>query len=290
MNTQVAVLTQETQLIVVYDGPRGLPGREGNPGLPGTPGRSITVLGDWNNQLLYAPGNAVTSRSLLSPSLTALWIVRDGGQPTVGRAPHLDPSEWSEVSAGGEGGAGAVYRVAQLGHPFTTVGQPVARSERTGRYELADARDVDLLAIGVVAEVPSLDEFAVQVSGRLVNAGPLLIFDPAAPAGRGSSDWILGRVYYLSTVPGMYEAATPSQPGAYFLPMVVPVSPTELVLLTWGPENLQTPVDIPAVDIGAGIIPGREGQLWYRRQDRPGLYVALWDATRTRLMWVMANG
>ena len=284
------VLEQDPNLIVIYDGPRGLPGKKGNDGNNGAPGRSIIVRGDWNNQVQYGPGDAVTSRSLVSPGLTSLWIVRDGGQPTIGRAPHEEPSQWSEVSAGGDGAGGAVYRVQQVAHPFTTIGQPVARSERTGRYELADARDRDLRAIGVACDITNLNEFAVQTTGRLETAGPLLIFDPVAPAGRGSSDWVLGRVYYLSTRPGMYEAAEPSAPGAYFQPMVVPVSPTDLVLLTWGPENLQVPVDIPAGETEQGVVPGREGQLWYRRIDHPGLYVALWDATRTRLMWVQANG
>lgn len=170
------------------------------------------------------------------------------------------------------------------------VGEPVARSELTGRYQLADARDKDLLAIGVVCDIPNVNEFAVQTSGRVIHTGGLLIFDPVPPAGRSSADWLLGRVYYLSTRPGMYEADQPSAPGAYFQPVAVPISQTEFVLLSWGPENLDTPVDIPAVETDQGVIPGREGQLWYRRSDNPGLYVALFDATRTRLMWVMANG
>lgn len=285
-----AVLGQDPNLIVIYDGPRGLPGGKGNPGGDGTDGRSIAVLGDWNNQLQYVPGNAVTSRSLNSPGLTSLWIVRDGAVPTVGLAPHLEALAWSEVSAGGDSAGGAIYRVSQVGHPFTMVGQAVARSERTGRYELADARDKDLLALGVVCDIVSVNEFALQTSGRLIHTGGLLIFDPVPPAGRSSEDWVLGRAYYLSTRPGMYEAAEPTVPGAYFQPMVVAVSQTELVLLTWGPENAQSPVEVPPVEVAGGLVPGREGQLWYRRSDRPGLYVALWDATRTRLMWVQTNG
>lgn len=284
------VLEQQPNLIVVYDGPRGLPGREGDPGDDGAPGRSITVLGDWNNQLQYVPGNAVTSRSLNSPGLTSLWIVKDGQTPTVGLAPHLEAFAWSEISAGGDSAGGAIYRVNQVGHPFTMIGEAVGRSERTGRYEQADARDKDLLAIGVVCDIAGPNEFAVQTSGRVIHTGGLLIFDPVPPAGRSSNDWVLGRVYYLSTRPGMFEAQEPSTPGAYFQPMVVPVTQTEFVLLSWGPENLQTPVDIPAVETSLGVVPGREGQLWYRRIDHPGLYVALWDETRTRLMWVQANG
>jgi hypothetical protein len=155
---------------------------------------------------------------------------------------------------------------------------------------MADARDKDLLAIGVVCDITNPNEFAVQTSGRLIHTGGLLIFDPVPPAGRSSNDWVLGRVYYLSTRPGMYEALPPSEPGAYLQPMVVPVSATELVLLTWGPENGQSPVEVPPVEVVGGLIPGREGQLWYRKMDHPGLYVALWDPTRTRLMWVQTNG
>lgn len=285
-----AVLEQDPNLIVIYDGPRGLPGREGDPGDDGTPGRSITVLGDWNNQLQYVPGSAVTSRSLNSPGLTSLWIVRDGAIPTVGLAPHLEQFAWSEISAGGDSAGGAIYRVSQVGHGFTMVGEPVARSEVTGRYQLADARDKDLLALGVVCDIPNPNEFAVQTSGRVIHTGGLLIFDPVPPAGRSSNDWSLGRIYYLSTRPGMYEADQPSAPGAYLQPVVVPISQTEFVLLSWGPENLDTPVDIPAVETDQGVVPGREGQLWYRRNDNPGLYVALWDEGRTRLMWVQTNG
>lgn len=284
------VLEQDPNLIVIYDGPRGLPGAKGNPGGDGAPGRSIIVRGDWNNTVQYGPGDAVTSRSLASPGLTALWIVRDGGTPTIGLAPHEDTPQWSEISAGGDSAGGAIYRVSQVAHPFTMIGEPVGRSERTGNYERADAREKDLLAIGVVCDIPSPDEFAVQTSGRVIHTGGLLIFDPVPPAGRGSADWVLGRIYYLSTRPGMFEVDQPSAPGAYFQPVVVPISQTEFVLLSWGPENLATPVDIPAVETDQGVIPGREGQLWYRRIDNPGLYVALWDETRTRLMWVQANG
>jgi len=284
------VLERDPNLIVIYDGPRGLPGAKGNPGGDGAPGRSIIVRGDWNNTVQYGPGDAVTSRSLASPGLTALWIVKDGGTPTIGLAPHLDTAQWSEISAGGDSAGGAIYRVQQVAHPFTMIGEPVARSEVTGRYELADARQKDLLAIGVVCDITNPNEFAVQTSGRVIHTGGLLIFDPVPPAGRASSDWILGRVYYLSTRPGMFEGDQPSAPGAYFQPVAVPISQTEFVLLSWGPENLDTPVDIPAVETDQGVIPGREGQLWYRRNDNPGLYVALWDETRTRLMWVQANG
>lgn len=284
------ILEQNPNLIVVYDGPRGLPGAPGTPGDPGTPGRSIIVRGDWNNTVQYGQGDAVTSRSLVSPGLTSLWIVRDGAVPTVGLAPHLEPVAWSEISAGGDSAGGAIYRVQQIAHPFTMVGEPVALSTATGRYELADASLQTLLGIGVVCDITSPNEFAVQTSGRLIHTGGLLIFDPVPPAGRSSADWVIGRVYYLSTRPGMYEVDPPTEPGAYIQPMVVPISMTELVLLSWGPNNLDTPVDVIVNEPVGGPVPGREGDLWYRRSDNPGLYVALWDEAMTRLMWVQTNG
>lgn len=284
------VIEQDTQMIVVFDGPRGLPGGPGTPGSPGSPGRSIVVRGDWNNVVQYGPGDAVTSRSLQSPGLTSLWIVKDAGNPTVGTAPHLQPTEWSEVSAGGDSAGGAIYRVTQAGHPFTMVGEPVARSSVTGAYQLADARQEDLLGIGVVCEIVSANEFAIQTSGRVIHTGGLIIFDPVPPAGRSSADWVPGRIYYLSTRPGMFEIDKPTDPAAFIQPMVMPISMTEFLLLSWGPSNTETPVDVPPVDVEAAPVPGREGQLWFRRADHPGLYVALYDATGTTLMWVQANG
>lgn len=282
--SSASLLEESPVLLVVYDGPRGQPGADGDDGDEGPPGQSIDVLGDWNGSAEYGPGDAVTSRSLNSPGLTALWIVKNNGSPTIGVAPHLEPAEWSEISAG-EGSSGAIYRVQQVFHPFTIVGEAVARSEVTGRYELADASSRDRLAIGVVAEIINSSEFAIQVGGRLVNAGELLVFDPDPPAGRGS-DWEPGKVYYLSTSLGGYQLARPTAPGSYFQPMVMPISQTELILLNWGPENALPPVAV----VDTTPVPGFEGQLWYRTDAFPGLYVAVFDEGSSTLMWVQSNG
>lgn len=283
---QVTVQHGGNEVVVVYGGPRGRRGLPGGDGEDGLPGASITVRGAWNNALTYVRGDAVQSRTLASPGLQALWIVKEDGEPTVGFPPHLQPSQWVEISSTSTSADGAIYRVTQINHPFTAIGQPAAFSATTGRYELADARDPGLLAMGLICEILGPEDFAFQMTGRMNNVDRFLIFDPSSPAERGLQDWVPGTTYYLSTVPGMVQVASPRAGGAIEMPLVTPINEDgDLLILTWGPS-----IQFPPASVGPLPAPRREGEQAYRTDAYPGLYIALFDATRTQLMWVQTNG
>lgn len=283
---QISVLQDGVEVIVVYGGPRGHDGLPGGDGDVGPPGSSITVRGAWDSNATYVPGDAVQSRTLASPGLQALWIVKSTGVPTQGFRPHEEPAEWSEISATSSAEDGAIYRIVQNDHPFTQIGEPAAFSATTGKYELADARDAGLLPVGLVCEISGTQEFCLQMTGRLSGVDKFLIFDPAAPAERGALDWVPGAVYYLSTAPGMLQIVSPRDDGHIEVPVAVPINEDgDLLILTWGPS-----LEFPPVKVVPMRAPRQEGEMIYRKDTRPGLYVALYDQTGQQLMWVQTNG
>lgn len=285
----ITVFQDSVQLVTVYDGPRGAQGVPGAPGEPGQDGVSITIRGPWASNVSYGPGSAVSAPSRDNPSLVSLFLLRTGKEATVGIAPRLDPDAWMEVGGGGGDGSASLIRVVQVNHPFTEKGQPVAFSQQTGRYEVAHAGDRDLAGIGVIREVVDTTEFLYQVGGEVPEVSPLLLFDPPPPAGRGVGDWVPGSIYYLSTVPGMYQERPPLGATGFSQPMIIATGnpevgqPANLLMLTWGPDDRTAPSDTPPAE-------PREGDLWYRRGSWPGLYVALFDVSSTQLMWVQTNG
>lgn len=275
-----------TQIVAVYGGPRGIQGATGATGAAGSDGSSISVKGDWNSGTTYTPGDAVSSRSLYNPGIKSLWIVKDGQTPTVGIAPHLEPSKWVEVAGGdlSQQFLGTTLPVYQLTHSFTSVGQPVSFNVSTGRYELADARYDGRLCIGVVADVTDANNFLLQFSGRIMDVDPVLISD--------ASSWTLGAVYYLSTSMGFYQESDPSVDGWRAQPAVMPIDIdgvtgfADLLILSFGVDSL-TPKALHQNQ--SYPIPRREGDLWFRHDDYPGLYVSVENAVGS-LKWVQANG
>lgn len=289
----VTVVDSEVQMIVVYDGPRGLPGGKGGPGGPGPQGPGFRVRGAWAGNVAYISGDAVLSRSSTSPDVSNLWILKDGAVPTLNQRPDQQPDLWEEIgNLATDSALGAVTRVNQVLHNFTTRGEPVAFSNQTGRFEQAHCMDKDFLCIGVIADIVDADEFVIQVSGRLNAIDATLIFDPPPPAGRGINDWEPGKIYHLSPSIGQYQIADPTRQGWISQPCVMPVGitgpgqPSDIILLTWGPEGLAPTTvegDLPPVN-------ARMGALWFRTGDWPGLYALLPDATGDGLYWVQTNG
>lgn len=294
--TVVTVLDDNTRVVVVYDGPRGDTGPQGAAGPAGSDGKSITPRGDWVNNQLYVSGDAVASRTANNPGLKTLWIVRDGKTPAVGVAPHEAPTDWMEVGAAStDATASGVLRVIQTTHPFTEVGQLAAFSEATGEYQLADARDRDLMPVAMIREIVDADEFAIQFDGIVPDVSPAnILLDPPPPLGRGEGSWVPGVLYYLSSSPGMLQERDPALDGYFSVPVAIasqpssldPQVPADLSLLGWGPDNLRAPVRISAT---APPNP-TPGQFWFRTDAYPGLYVAIADPTETLVMWVEANG
>lgn len=281
--TLTAILEDGTRLIVIYDGPRGLPGLDGDPGAPGEPGRSINILGPWASHTTYVSGDAVTSRALAAPGVDSLWIVRDGATPTPGVAPHLEPANWSEVGGGAGGGLGPVWTVTQAPHPFTKVGEPVTFSMATGQYEVANASFTDQMAIALVRDIVDAGHFVLQSAGEIPEVDPALIV--------GGGAWEPGRIYFLSTVGGMLQTADPGLDGWLSQPLLVPTreQPTGVqigTILGWGPDGR-----LPAGTVGPTPPPlAQVGDIWYRTDAWPGLYIRVLDETGTVGMWVQANG
>jgi hypothetical protein len=275
----IAIDDGGVQLVVVYDGPRGAPGTPGAPGAAGDDGTSIQVLGEWNDATTYVHGNAVTSRGAAAPGIDSLWFVRLGYAPTVGVPPHLEPAKWSEVGTGADA-LGPVWHVAQINHGFTMVGQPAYFSPVSSRYELADTRYAERLAIAAVREITDTNNLVLQVGGVLPGLDPGVIY--------GDPPWQPGRIYYLSTVPGRLQLEDPGLAGRISQPFLVPTDADgDLgILLDWGPE-----MRLPAVFVNSEPPSSPEqGMLWYRTDAWPGLYIYLLDASGVTGMWVQTNG
>lgn len=275
----VTVNEQDHELVVVYDGPRGVPGRPGTPADPGAPGRSIRVLGSWASHTQYASGDAVTARSLAVPGFNSLWIARDGVAPTMGVEPRHEPTAWVEVGASeaASGSAGSIWNVSQLAHPFTRVGQPATFRASTGRYELADTRYADQMPVAVVREIVDAGQVVLQSSGRVPGIDPeVLAFGTFEP----------GVIYYLSTVPGELQREDPRSLGEkYSVPVLVPDGAGNGLLLGFHVAGLSTYAHVgDTMPVNA-----KEGDLWYRTDAFEGLYVRVPDASGA-LVWVQSNG
>lgn len=278
-NPTVQIINTPTRMVQVFAGPRGPSGASGSNGANGADGTSFRALGAWSSLVTYVTGNAVTARSLADPSVNSLWIVKDAQSPAVGVEPYLDTISWQELT-GGASSAGTLA-VSQVGHGFTSIGQPVAFDLSTGAYEPADARALRLVTTGVVSAINDVDNFSIQFSGRVIGA--------QASAITGAAAWVEGEVYFLSSVPGQVQTAAPSENGYYAQIVAIALAAgatSDLLLILGTPSNASAPVvfgDNPPVA-------QREGLLWFRTDNHPGLYVSRYDVTETLLMWVQANG
>jgi hypothetical protein len=284
---QISVVGQaegDAQLVVVYDGPRGRRGLQGE-GTPGPPGRSITVLGAWNSEATYEPGDAVTARSSALAGITSLFIVRDGAAPVPGVEPRLDAPGWAEVGVYELGDAfGAVWRVHQVGHGFTALGQPACFDPQTARWGVANALEhLERAAVGLVREIRGPDEVVLQSSGELPEIDAAIVLDAETPG-----EWEQGRVYYLAAADGMLQRASPGLAGWLVQPLLIPTSIDSEgrqrgLMLAWGADLASEP------HVGATPPPNaRAGRLWYRTADKVGLYVYLDMSSGS--YWVQTNG
>lgn len=285
---KVTVLEEDVQVVVIHDGFRGREGVEGPAGPAGPQGTSIRVLGPWNSGATYQPADAVTWRSTAVAGVDSLYVLRDDAAPSTDQEPHLYPAIWSEIGPTSTDFAfGSIWEVYQLAHGFTRIGQPAAFNPATGRYGLAVATDDNRLALGVVREIKSADVVVLQAIGEMPNADPLVIYDQASPAPHA---WEPGKIYYLSSVPGMLQLRDPADDGWTAQPMLIPteVDPLtdgqKVALTSWGPDG-------PEAGSSAGPNPPpnpQMGQLWYRTDTHVGLYV--WLVQDNGAWWVQTNG
>lgn len=279
-----ALFNQEIPLVVVHDGPRGVPGAAGAPGVQGPPGDGVRVRGEWQAGATYVPGDAVTYPSAVDPNFQSLWLVVDGTAPAQGMTPHQQPGAWTEVGlTDARKQTGSYWRVYQLAHPFTKVGQPAAFYPSTGKYELADARVLERVGLGLIREVLGPDEFLIQTSGVVPDIDPSVLANVPPP---GIPSWSPGTIYYVSSVPGRLQDYPATAAGGFSMPILVPTENDPVtgvqngVILGWGPDG-------GAAAGGQAPLSPTQGQMWYRRDAFPGLYV--WLTFPSGSYWVQAN-
>lgn len=230
------IFDREPQVVIVHDGSRGPKGVKGDEGDPGPKGSGINVLGAWTSGTVYKPNDAVTAESSLVQGISSLYIQRNGTPTTVSTTPPGDdPARWVEVGAlDWDNAFGGIWEVSQIGHGFTKIGQPVAFSWQANRYVLADARNEDELAIGVVREVVDADRVILQSTGEVPNIDPEVIY----PDG---SVWEPGRTYFVGTVRGRVQIAPPNDLTYFVNPILRPTDQgfpgLNGVVLPWTPTR-----------------------------------------------------
>jgi len=120
--------------------------------------------------------------------------------------------------------AWGIYKIHQVAHSFTKVGQP-ASFDGTN-WTLARADTNSTLAQAVVKEILDADNFVLQVGGSIEN------LDSTAFAGGTIQP---GTVYYVSSsVAGQLTSAPPASPGIAN-PVLFTLAGTSGFVLSWEP-------------------------------------------------------
>lgn len=215
---------------VLFAGRRGVPGLKGDKGDQGDPGRSIHTRGIWAPGTTYAPGDAVTSDSTAAQGIQSLFVQRDTAIESVSNVlPKNDAARWAEVGAIDLSNVtGAIWRVIQNAHGFTSVGQPVTYSQSANRWVLASNRAGEQAAVAVVREVISPNEVLLQGSGDITGLDPAIILPGPVV------QFTAGRLYYASATDG-FLTETPTVAAVNFSAnaMLLATGPTSGVVLQW---------------------------------------------------------
>ena len=217
------------QMVVLYTGRQGPPGPE-RKGPPGPLGPGFRAKGDWSPGETYGPGDAVSADSSTVAGVRSLFVQRHDSPEAVSTAPPRDASgRWTEIGINDlTNFTGAIWRVYQIAHTFTEVGTPIGFSIPGDRWVPASSRVDQEVAVGVVREVISDDEFIVQTNGEITGLSPAVI-DPA-----GATEFETGRFYYASKLRGRLSLAPPSDIGNFSSnAMLLATGPTSGVVLQW---------------------------------------------------------
>ena len=217
------------KLIVLYTGRNGRDGPPGE-GVPGPQGPGFRARGVWSSGTVYAPGDAVVATGTAAAGIDSLFIQRIAaptGASTV--APRDDVGRWMEVGAADLSNVtGTIWRVNQIAHGFTSVGTPVGYSTPADRWVSAGSKVGDEVAVGVVREVVSADQFIIQTTGEIID------LDPALIRPDGTAAYTPGKLYYVSRIRGRLTE-TPSEPAPGFEAnaVIMATGPTSGVVLQW---------------------------------------------------------
>jgi hypothetical protein len=217
------------QFVVLYTGRRGEPGAS-VAGPPGPRGPGFRARGAWALGTDYGPGDAVTDASTVALGINSLYIQRDDTvrAPSSVR-PRNNPGRWLEVGPADLAGfTGTIWRVSQINHGFTAIGTPVGYSALADRWVAASAALGEEIAVGVVREVISPNEFIIQTSGEITG------LDPAIIRPDGATQFDTGQLYYVSRLRGRLTlTASPPVPGFASNAMILATGPTSGVVLQW---------------------------------------------------------
>ena len=223
-------MTRGTAVNILFGGRRGPRGRPGDDGPPGPQGPGFRAKGVFVSGDEYGPGDAVQAEASSIAGVQSLYVQRSQVplSPAVA-APRDEPFRWIEIGVFDLANfTGAVWRVTQIAHGFTGVGQPVAFSPVVERWVQASNKIGEQPAVAVVREIISVDEVLLQGSGDISNLDPSIIFPQPAAAFEP------GRFYYVSSVNGRLtlEPTAPS-PGFAANAMLVATGATTGVVLQW---------------------------------------------------------
>ena len=223
-------MTRGTAVNILFGGRQGRPGVKGDQGLPGPIGPGFRAKGVFVSGDEYGPGDAVQAEASSIAGVQSLYIQRSQVplSPAVA-APRNEQFRWIEIGVFDLANfTGAVWRVTQIAHGFTGVGQPVAFSPVVERWVQASNKIGEQPAVAVVREIISADEVLLQGSGEISNLDPGIIFPQPV------SEFEPGRFYYVSSVNGRLtlEPTAPS-PGFASNAMLVATGATSGVVLQW---------------------------------------------------------
>jgi len=217
------------RFVVLYTGRRG---QEGVPGdsIPGPQGPGFNARGVWSSGAIYRPGDAVVDDGTAVAGVNSLFIQRATAPEGISTtSPRNDSGRWMEIGAADLSNVtGSIWRVSQLAHGFVSVGTPIGYSVSADRWVPASNKIGDEIAVGVVREVISPDQFIVQTSGEITG------LDPALIRPDGTAAYTPGQFYYVSRLRGRVTQ-TPTEPAPGFTSnaILLATGPTSGVVLQW---------------------------------------------------------
>lgn len=267
MNVNTVITSEGRELMVLFEGRRGLRGRTGDTGATGEPGRSIRPRGTWNSGNAYAPGDAVTADSSAAAGIRSLFVQRDGTATEASTTEPRDaPERWAEVGATDLSNVtGAIWRVTQVNHGFDQIGLPVGYSPSAGRWVSANNRQNDEVAVALVRDIPSSSEIVLQSTGEIFDLDPSLIL-PSPPSGEQFEP---GRLYYVSASRGRLTLEPTILDSAYASkPILLTTGPTSGVVLPW--QQTENRVDDRLVGLSKFLFIASEGQTTLAGEDENG--------------------
>ena len=267
MNANTVITSEGRELMVLFEGRRGLRGRPGDKGDTGDPGRSIRTRGTWNAGNAYAPGDAVSADSSAAAGIRSLFVQRDGTATEASTTEPRDaPERWAEIGPTDLSNVtGAIWRVTQINHGFDQIGEPVGYSPSAERWVSANNRQNDEVAVALVRDIPSSTEIVLQSTGEIFDLDPSLIL-PSPPSGEQFEP---GQLYYVAASRGRLTLEPTINDSAYASkPILLATGPTSGVVLPW--QQTENRVDDRLVALDKFLFIATEGQTVLEGEDENG--------------------